>query len=170
MRNGQAYHLLNNLSGLILPILRVDVSCCNFSSLLLGTTPWELYVGELVVRVKDYEDNKLIYIYSKENPYQVLEQNQASDQALNNTFLSLQGHQWEHLHTGHILEHPFLLPSGLEFFKSRKSTPEGWLPLGGEVFLNFLWVLSDYNQLRSPHWNQWTYAKYILCTNEPNPI
>jgi len=110
MRNGQAYCLLNDLSGLILPILCVDVSCCNFSGLLLGTTPWELYVCELVVWMKDYKDNKLIYIYLKENPYWVLEQNRASDQALNNTFLSSQGHQWERLHTGHILEHPVSSP------------------------------------------------------------
>ena len=86
------------------------VSCCNFSGLLLGTTPWEFYVCELVVQVKNYKSNKLIYIDSKENPYRVLEQNRASDQALNNTSQSSQGHQWKRLRTGHILEHPISSP------------------------------------------------------------
>ena len=102
--------LLTIFLALSWPIFCVDISCFNFSGLLLGTTPWEPYVCKLVIWVKHCNDIELIYIYSNENPYQDLEQSQASHQALNNTFQSLWGHLWEHLHIGNMLGNPASSP------------------------------------------------------------
>jgi hypothetical protein len=69
----ETYCSLNNLFGLVLPILGIGISCRNFGSLFLWTTPRHFDIGKLEVRMKHCEDIKLIDTQMEENSYQVLE-------------------------------------------------------------------------------------------------
>jgi len=49
------YCSLNDFPGLVLPVLRIRFSSCNFRSLLIRTTPCKFNIGELVVRMQHFK-------------------------------------------------------------------------------------------------------------------